>query len=317
MRDPYTVLGVTKGASSADIKKAYRRLAKQYHPDQSTDAKAKDRFAEVGAAYEILGDEKKRGSFDRGEIDAEGKPKFHGFEGFAGSGGQGRGFEGFEFNFGAGGAPRGRGGGGFDTSDIFSDLFGGGARGSARPGGFGAQSTRGEDVHAELQVSLSDSVHGARARVALPTGRELEVAVPAGIEDGKQIRLKGQGHAGARGGSTGDVLITVRVAKHPFFRVEGHDLRLDLPITLYEAVLGGKVNVPTLEGKVELNVPAGTDGSRTLRLRGKGLPTAKGARGDLLVALRIVLPGDAATVLGDAARTMADSKPYDPRKALG
>lgn len=317
MRDPYTVLGVAKSASADDIKKAYRRLAKQFHPDQSSDPKAKDRFAEVGTAYEILGDEKKRGAFDRGEIDAEGKPKFHGFEGFgggAGSGG-GRGFEGFEFNFG-GGNSRGRGG--FDAGDIFADLFGGGARSAGRSGNFGGGTPiRGEDVQAQVLVSLADSVHGTKARVTLPTGRELEVSVPPGIEDGKQIRLKGQGQAGVRGGSTGDALVTVRIGKHPFFRAEGSDLRLDLPITLYEAVLGAKVNVPTLEGKVELNVPAGTDGSRTLRLRGKGLSAGGSRRGDLLVALRIVLPDGAASTLNDLARKMAGEHPYDPRKTLG
>ncbi len=314
MRDPYTILGVTKTASAADIKKAYRRLAKQFHPDQSTDPKAKDRFAEVGAAYEILGDEKKRGSFDKGEIDAEGKPKFQNFEGFTGAGAQGRpGFEGFDFNFG-GGAARGRPG--FDAGDIFSDLFGGGGSRNARPGGFGGGTPiRGEDVQVDVTVSLADSVHGSRTRVMLPTGRELEVSVPAGMEDGKQIRLKGQGQAGVRGGSTGDALVTVHIARHPFFRPDGADLRLDLPITLYEAVLGAKVNVPTLEGKVEMNIPAGTDGSRTLRLRGKGLATGRGTRGDLLVALRIVLPEDAAVVLAETARGIA-GKPYDPRKAL-
>ena len=318
MRDPYIVLGVSKAATAADIKKAYRRLAKQFHPDQSTDPKAKDRFAEVGSAYEILGDEKKRGSFDRGEIDAEGKPKFHGFEGFAGAGsGAGRsGSEGFEFNFGGGNAQRGRGG--FDTSDIFADLFGGGARGGQpRSGGFGGQApVRGEDVQADAYVSLAESVHGAKVRVALPTGRELEVSVPAGMEDGKQIRLKGQGQAGSRGAQAGDALVTVHITRHTYFRSDGIDVRLDLPITLYEAVLGAKVNVPTLEGKVEMNIPAGTDGSRTLRLRGKGLMSPRGSRGDLLVALRIVLPADAATTLKDVAQTMVESKPYDPRKSL-
>ena len=322
MRDPYTVLGVAKGATSADVKKAYRRLAKLYHPDQSKDPKAKDRFAEVGSAYEILGDEKKRGSFDRGEIDAEGKPKFQGFEGFSGAnsgGGRPGGFEGFEFNFGGGGSPRGRSG--FDASDIFSDLFSGGgagARGGGRSGGFGGQAApRGEDVQATAYVPLSESVHGGKVRVTLPTGRELEVSVPPGIEDGKQIRLKGQGQPGSRGSQAGDALITVHIARHPHFRVEGNDLRLDLPITLYEAVLGGKVNVPTLEGKVEITIPAGSDGSRTLRLRGKGRLAGIGTRGDLLVALRIVLPADAPAMLGESAKEMAETKPYDPRKTLG
>ncbi len=315
MRDPYTVLGVTKGANAADVKKAFRRLAKQYHPDQSTDAKAKDKFAEVGAAYEILGDEKKRAAFDRGEIDAEGKPKFHGFE----PAGAGTGRGGFEnFNFG-GGAARGGRGGGFDAADIFADLFGGANAGRTRTGGFNQQQapTKGEDVQAAVTVSLADSVHGVNARVRLSTGRDLDVSVPAGMEDGRQIRLKGQGHPGERGGTSGDAIIVVRIAKHPFFRVDGPDLRLDLPITLYEAVLGGKVNVPTLEGQVEMGIPAGSNGGRTLRLRGKGLTTSRTTRGDLLVALRIVLPEAANTDLETVARTLADTAPYDPRKVLG
>lgn len=321
MRDPYTVLGVPKASSAADIKKAYRRLAKQYHPDQSKEPKAKDRFAEVGAAYEILGDEKKRGAFDRGEIDAEGKPKFHGFEGFAqgngggAAGGRG-GFENFEFNFGGGRGGR-AGAQGFDASDIFADLFGGAGRGGAKSAGSGPPPVRGEDAQASVTVSLAESVHGAKARVTLPTGRDLEVSVPAGIEDGKQIRLRGQGLAGGRGAPAGDAIVTVRIARHPLFRVEGSDLRLDLPITLYEAVLGAKVNVPTLEGQVEMGVPPGTNGIRTLRLRGKGLNSPTGGRGDLLVTLRIVLPDEAKTELADIARRLSEEHPYDPRKGLG
>jgi DnaJ-class molecular chaperone len=320
MRDPYTVLGVPKAATAADIKKAFRRLAKKYHPDQSTEPKAKDKFAEVGSAYEILGDEKKRGAFDRGEIDAEGKPKYQGFDGFGGGADPRRGgshADHFEFNFGGGGRP-GRGGAGaagFDASDIFSDLFGGRSAGR-QAGGQSQAQAKGEDVQATVTVSLSDSVHGTKARVSLPTGRDLEVSIPAGIEEGKQIRLKGQGQASPWGGPAGDAIVTVHIARHPHFRVEGHDLRLDLPITLYEAVLGAKVNVPTLENAVELGIPAGTTGARTLRLRGKGLPDGKAGRGDLLVALRIVLPDDAKSELEAAAKTMAEKTPYDPRKAL-
>lgn len=315
MRDPYTVLGVQKSASAADIKKAFRKLAKKYHPDQSTEPRAKDKFAEVGSAYEILGDEKKRGAFDRGEIDAEGKPRFQGFEGFGGGGdprrGGGGGAEHFEFNFGGGRGGR-AGAQGFDASDIFSDLFGGRTAGRAQ-----AQApSKGEDVQASVTVSLGDSVHGTKARVSLPTGRDLEVSIPAGIEEGKQIRLKGQGQPSPFGGPSGDAIVTVHIARHPLFRVEGHDLRLDLPITLYEAVLGAKVNVPTLENPVELGVPAGSTGTRTLRLRGKGLPDGKAGRGDLLVALRVVLPDDAKAELESVARTLAEKHPYDPRKAL-
>ena len=318
MRDPYTVLGLTKTASAADIKKAFRRLAKQYHPDQSTEAKAKDKFAEVGSAYEILGDEKKRAAFDRGEIDPEGKPKFHGFDGSSGGGGaRGSGPGDFEFNFGGGRARAGAQG--FDAADVFADLFGG-ARGQSRSGGFGQQQpapTKGDDVQASVTVSLADSVHGAQARVRLPTGRDLEFSIPAGLEDGKQIRLKGQGQPGVRGGPPGDAIVAVNVARHPYFRPDGDDVRLDLPITLYEAVLGGKVAVPTLEGKVEMSVPPGSNGGRTLRLRGKGLMTAAKTRGDLLVALRIVLPDEIASALTDVARALAETAPYDPRKALG
>ena len=319
MRDPYSVLGIAKGAAQDDIKKAYRRLAKKYHPDQSKEPKAKDRFAEVGAAYEILGDEKKRGQFDRGEIDGDGKPRFHGgFEGFSGGNGGRGGFDNFDFNMGS--ARSGRAGG-FDAADIFADIFGGaaGSRGGAggRSGGFGQQRTpiRGEDVQAATTITLAESVHGATKRVSLPTGRTLEVSVPAGIEDGKSIRLKSQGQQGVNGGSTGDAIVTVSIGRHPHFRPDGADLRLDLPITLYEAVLGAKVAVPTLEGQVEMSIPAGTNGGRTLRLRGKGLLTPAKTRGDLLVALRIVLPDDPAS-LSDLAKTLAESQPYEPRKSM-
>jgi len=315
MRDPYAVLGVAKSADMAEIKKAYRKLAKRFHPDQSKDPKAKDKFAEVSAAYEIVGDEKKRAAFDRGEIDAEGKPRFQGFEGF-GAGGPGApggftrrtpggGFEHFEFR----GAP----GGGFDAGDLFSELFGGGQRrgGQSRP------LPRGEDVAAQLTVSLREAAHGGKSRVTLPTGRTLEVSVPAGVEDGQQIRLKGQGQPSPLGGEPGDAMVTVKIAKHPYFRVDGHDLRLDLPVTLYEVVLGAKVNVPTLDGKVELNVPAGSNGGRTLRLRGKGLPNPSGTPGDLLVTLRIVLPDETDPDLVELARKWQKQKPYDPRQDLG
>jgi DnaJ-class molecular chaperone len=314
MRDPYTVLGVSKSADMAEIKKTYRRLAKKFHPDQSKDPKAKDKFAEVSAAYEILGDEKKRGQFDRGEIDAEGKPRFQGFEGFgagAGPGGFTRragpgGFEHFEFRT----SP---GGGGFDAGDIFSELFG--AAGQRRAaGGQSRPPPRGEDIAAQITVSLREAVHGGKSRISLPTGRTLEITVPAGVEEGRQIRLKGQGLASPFGGEAGDALVTVKIAKHPYFRVEGHDLRLDLPLTLYEAVLGAKVNVPTLDGQVELNVPAGSNGGRTLRLRGKGLPGPK--PGDLLVTLRIVLPDETDPELLELARKWQKQKPYNPRQDL-
>lgn len=313
MRDPYTVLGLSKTASAADIKKAFRRLAKAYHPDQNKDdPKAKEKFAEANQAYEILGDEKKRAQFDRGEIDAEGKPR--GFEGF-GQGGFRPGGGGFHYEFRQDGRSGGSGGG-FDAGDIFADLFGFG--GGGRTGGGGRhQRPRGEDVVATASVSLEDAMQGAKTRVILPTGKTLEVSVPAGIEDGKQIRLKGQGQPSPAGGEAGDALVTVRIAKHPFFRIEGRDLRLDLPITLYEATLGGKVTAPTLGGAVELTVPPGSNGGRTLRLRGKGLPGGAGAQdGDLYVTLRIMLPAESDPELADLMRKWEKDKRYNPRDAL-
>ena len=178
------------------------------------------------------------------------------------------------------------------------------------------QVPRGEDVTTQLTVTLGEAAHGTKVRVTLPTDRTLEVTVPAGIEDGKQIRLKGQGQPSPYGGEPGDALVTIKIARHAYLRVEGRDLRLDLPLTLYEAVLGGKVEVPTLDGAVELNVPAGSNGGRTLRLRGKGLPNPGGTPGDLLVTLRIMLPEDPDADLISLMREWQAQKPYDPRKDL-
>jgi DnaJ-class molecular chaperone len=311
MRDPYDVLGVSKTASAAEIKTAFRKLAKKHHPDQSKEPKAKERFAEVGSAYEILGDDKKRGAFDRGEIDAEGKPRAPQFEGFGrhpGAGGGGE-FRNFKFDF---------GGGGFSTEsgaidpDILSELFGAG-RTTRRPN----QQLRGEDMDVSAAVPLATIARGGSVRVILPTGRTLDVAVPAGIEEGKSIRLRGQGHSGHRGSPPGDVIVTIRYAPHPLFKVEGRDLRLDLPITLYEAILGARVRAPTLGGEVEVSIAAGTSGGRVLRLRGKGLPAAgEQAAGDLLATLRIVLPDEADSELDALMRKLRDRKPYDPRSGM-
>ena len=321
MRDPYNVLGIARTASADDVKKAFRKLAKKYHPDQNRgDPKTQEKFAEASSAYEILSDDKKRGQFDRGEIDGEGKPR--GFEGFGagggqprrGAGGPGGGFEGFDFHTAGGpfGSAAGGARGGFDPSDFF-DLFGGGAR-NART----RAPARGQDVAETVNVSLTDAVRGASVRVALPTGKTLDVTVPAGLEDGQQIRLKGQGQPGQGGAPAGDAMVTLRIARHPYFRVEGRDVRLDLPVTLYEAVLGGKVEAPTLTGKVELTVAPGTTGGRTLRLRGKGLPGVDGkAAGDLLVTLRVVLPEVSSAELTQLMQTWQADAPYDPRKDLG
>jgi DnaJ-class molecular chaperone len=329
MRDPYEVLGVPKGASEAEIKSAFRKLAKKSHPDANKhDPKAASRFAELNAAYEIVGDDKKRKAFDAGEIDAEGKPRFQGFEGFGGQpggGGAGPGGAHFEtFNFGPDGFQRGGGGGGFQgggIDDLLRGMFSGAGRGG-RGGRFGAQFEPEEfaaqqparDLHATLTISLPEAAKGAKTRVHLPTGKDVEVKIPAGLTNGQQIRLKGQGWP-TPGGNAGDALITVNVAPHPLFTPDGADLRLDLPITLYEAVLGGKVRVPTLDGAVELALPANTNSGRTFRLKGKGLK-AKGATGDLLATVRIVLPEGSDAELQELMRKWRSEKPYDPRKAM-
>lgn len=314
MRNPYDVLGLSKTATAAEIKSAFRRLAKKYHPDQSKEPKAKERFAEIGSAYEILGDDKKRGAFDRGEIDAEGKPRAPQFEGFGfGQNPGGADFRNFGFDFGAGG--HSAGGGNIDP-DILAELFGGGSRtrGRARP----QAAQRGEDIAVTAAVPLATIASGGSVRIALPTGRTLDATVPPGIEEGKSIRLRGQGHPGHRGGPAGDVIVTIRYAPHPLFKAEGRDLRIDLPITLYEAVLGGKVRVTTLGGEVEMSIAPGMSGGRVLRLRGKGLlPSGEAGQGDLLATVRIVLPSAPDPELTELMRKWRDGKPYDPRSTPG
>ncbi|GHE47926.1 molecular chaperone DnaJ [Camelimonas fluminis] len=289
MRDPYQVLGVARDASEADVKKAFRKAAKTWHPDHNKDPKAKERFAEINAAYEIVGDKEKRGQFDRGEIDAEGKPKFQGFEGFhPGAGGRsgfggGQGFEGFSFGFGQDGR--------VDPSDIFGDAFrdamGGRARGRRAP-------PRGADIEAEIIISLRDAAEGGQKRLHLPSGSDVNMNIPAGIRDGKVMRLKGQGDPSPFGGEHGDALLTVRIAPDERFTLDGDTLRARLPVDLEDAVLGGKVRVPTLDGEVAMTIPPMTSSGRNLRLRGKGFPTGKGdARGDLIVTVDVRLPDEA------------------------
>ncbi len=334
MRDPYEVLGVSKGASPADIKKAYRKLAKKLHPDANKkDPKAADKFAELNSAHEIVGDDAKRKAFDRGEIDAEGKPRFQGFEGFGGPrggpGGPGFGREGnFEsFSWGPegfrrtrGGAPGGgAAGGGQGFEDILSQMFGGRARGG--PGAaFEAEdigsAIRGQDVTATAVITLNEAAHGGTRRLELPIGKEVEFKIPPGIADGKQIRLRGQGMPAPHGGPPGDVLITISIAPHPVFKVDGQNLRLELPVTLYEAVLGAKVRVPTLDGAVELSIPANTSSGRVFRLKGKGLP-GKPAAGDLYATVKIVLPDGKDAELEELMKKWREQNPHDPRKDLG
>jgi DnaJ-class molecular chaperone len=330
MRDPYEILGVQKNATPAAVKSAYRRLAKKLHPDANkTDKAAATKFSELNAAYEIVGDEAKRKAFDRGEIDAEGKPRFQGFPGggggrgpwggSAGGPGQDSHFEHFTWGsdgFARGGGRAGGGGrGGID--DILKEMFGGAGAGR-RPQGFEQQEDFGgpqsRDVTGTVSITLNEVLTGTSRRVHLPTGKEIDAKIPPGLADGQTIRLKGQGMPGPRG-AAGDALITVTFAEHPLFKRDGLNLRLELPVTLYEAVLGGKVRVPTLDGAVELAIPAGTNSGRTMRVKGKGLP-GKDGPGDLYATVRIVLPERADPELEELMKKWRSDKPYDPRRDM-
>ncbi len=304
-RNPYDVLGVSKGASDAEIKSAYRKLAKKYHPDANQDdPKAHDRFAAATSAYDLLSDKDKRGQFDRGEIDAEGNPAFPDMGGFAGGApfGQqaGGGPGGYRWSYSRSG-PGEPGGAGIDPEDILSQVFGmaGGAGGMGRgmgpdgPGagrGRGAGQQKAADYRVTAKVALDVIAKGGHSRVALPDGRMLDVKIPAGTTDGTELRLKGQGQDNLFGGARGDVYVTVRHKPHARFRADDADLRMDLDIGLEDAVLGGKVRADTLNGAVQLSVPAGSNSGKTLKLRGKGLPKPSGGHGDLYVRLQIQLP---------------------------
>src|SRR6202012_4454124 len=268
MRGPYEVLGVPRRASAAAIKSAYRKLAKKHHPDSNkNDPKAAARFSEINSANEIIGDEEKRKQYDRGEIDADGKPRFQGFPGgdarARGFSPGGAGFESRTFRSGGGGGVEG----------ILNSMFSGGARGG-RPGG--ASSFEFDpggialdlDLSVSMTVSLEEAVKGGEKRIRLPTGKELNVKIPPGVTAGQQIRLKGQGDT-SQGHPPGDLLITVSIVPHAFFKAAGSALGVALPITLYEAVLGGKVRVPTLGNAVELSIPKNTSSGRIFRLKGK------------------------------------------------
>ena len=293
--DLYQRLGIQRGASDAEIKKAYRSLAKQLHPDRNKDnPNAAKRFGEVTAAYDLLSDKDKRARYDRGEIDEEGNPKmpfgggFGGYQGGAGGGqrpGQGD-FDGFG-NFGAGGEAA-------DISDLFEGLFGGGAAGGRRSGGFGGFRQRarapqkGADIAYRLTVPFIDAVTLKPQRITLADGKAINLKLPKGLEDGTRIRLSGKGEQAP--GGPGDAIVTISVAAHPFYSRDGDDIRLTLPVTLNEAVLGAKVKVPTPDGPVMLTIPKGTTSGKVLRLKGRGFTDKSGKRGDQLVTVSVDLP---------------------------
>ena len=296
--DPYKELGVARGASADEIKKAFRKLAKELHPDKNPgDKAAEERFKRITAAFDLLGDAEKRAKYDRGEIDADGREQFRappggggrsgGFGGFGGSGGRG----GFED---------------IDLEELFG-AFGGGGRPAGR-GGFGGG--KGQDVRATLDISLEDSIAGTTRRIQFSDGRMLDVAIPKGASEGQVIRLKGQGAPG-RGGQAGDALIELKIAPHPVFKRDGADLTMDLAVSVPDAVLGGKIQVPTPEGAVMMTIPKGSNSGKILRLKGRGA-YAGGKRGDLLAKLAVTLPETPDDELIRFVTEWRDKRPYTP-----
>lgn len=305
-QDPYQELNVSRSASADEIRRAFRKLAKQLHPDQNPDDKAaEERFKRVSAAFDVIGDEEKRKKYDRGEIDADGHETMRGFRPGAGPRGPGPGF----------GGQAGPDFDGVDLNDILGEMFGGRAGGAARGGfgGFGGFSARGQDVRAEVQISVEEAVKGAKRRIGFSDGRTIEVTVPKGAAEGQVLRLKGQGSPGRAG--SGDALIEISIAPHPVFRREGDALVMDVPVSVPDAVLGGKVEAPTPEGPVTLTVPKGSNSGSVLRLKGRGLAsTATGKRGDLLARLVVTLPDKPDAELERFVEAWRKDRPYTPRR---
>ena len=322
--DPYSILGVPRGASEKEVKSAYRKLAKELHPDRNTDnPRAAEKFSDITKAYDLLSDKDKRARFDRGEIDVDGNPTMpfgygNGAGGFGGGGfgGAQGGFRAQDFEgFGCGGAE------GIDLGDIFDGLFGGAAgRGGGFGGGMGggmgggrrAAPLKGANVQYRLAVSFVDAATRATQRITLADGKTIDLKLPEGVDSGTQMRLPGKGQPGP--GGNGDAIVTIELEPHPFLRREGDNVRLELPISLDEAVNGAKVRVPTVEGPVVLTIAPGSSSGKTLRLKGRGFTAKGGARGDQLVTLQIEVPaGDA-----DLARRLEGWKdPRDLRARLG
>jgi DnaJ-class molecular chaperone len=317
--DPYQELGVKRGASADEIRKAFRKLAKQHHPDANPgDKSAEERFKKISAAFDILGDADKKAKFDRGDIDADGRETMRGFGGAGGGNPFGGGF--------AGGFGRGPGEGygrsaqfeDVDIQDILGQMFGGGAAAAGgqrqRGGAFGfGAPQKGADVRAKLDIDIEDAIKGGKKRISFSDGRTIDVTIPKGAVEGQVLRLKGQGQMD-RGGP-GDALIEIGIRHHPIYRREGDVLVMDLPVSVPDAVLGGKVAAPTPDGTVSLSIPKGSNTGATLRLKGKGLPDPKtGARGDLLARIVVTLPEQPDEALVKFAEAWRADRPYTPRR---
>ena len=295
-RDPYEVLGVAKTASAEEIKKAYRKLVKQLHPDlHPGDKKSADRFKDVASAYDIVGDEAKRARFDKGEIDAAGqdRPEQRFYREYANQGGA------RHYQSNAGFEDLG------DVSDLFSGLFG-------RASAAGAN-VPGRNVHYRLEVDFVTAARGGQQRITLPDGKELGVNIPEGVADGQTLRLKGLGHPGRGSGPAGDALIEIHVRPHAVFERKGDDVVSDLAITIDEAVLGAKVEAPAVSGRVMVTIPKGASSGQTLRLKGKGLKGRRGAVGDQLIRLKIVMPKIIDEELETFMKAWRESHAYNPR----
>ncbi len=308
-QDPYQELGVSRSASADDIRKAFRKLAKQFHPDQNPgDKGAEERFKRISGAFDILGEDDKRKKFDAGQIDADGRetmrggfrPGGPGAGGPFGGGFQGGGFQGQDPNV--------------DFGDILSEMFGrGGAGARGGFGGFpGGPPQRGQDLRATIDITVEEAVQGGRKRIAFSDGRTVDVSIPKGAAEGQVLRLKGQGNQGRAG--AGDALIELKVAPHPVFRREGANLVMDVPITVPDAVLGGKVEAPTPDGAVTLTVPKGANSGQMMRLKGRGLGDGTGKRGDLMARLMVALPEPPDSALEAFAEAWRRERPYTPRR---
>jgi DnaJ-class molecular chaperone len=301
-RNPYEVLGVKPDAGDKAIRDAYRKLAKKHHPDLNPGNKdAESRFKEISVAYDLLSDKEKRGRFDRGEIDSSGAERPE--HAYARYGGFAEGAPGERYS-----AQSGERMSQEDLDDLFAFFGRGGREGTAR--------MRGADQHFSLKVDFLTAINGGRPRLTLSEGRSLDVAIPPGVRDGQILRLQGQGGPGRNGGPAGDALIEISVTPHAFFRREGDDIHLDLPISLGEAVLGGKVTVPTPAGSVAMSVPAHSSSGRVLRLKGKGARKRDGSHGDQYVTLRIALPEAGDEELTRFVTEWAARHPYDPRREM-